>query len=295
MIAPYEAIALGAGFLYAFASLFLKRVFQSGVGLTRVMFIMNVAMGVIFAPLWFYNKGPIPWDLFYQPFLVMIAGFAGQAFLYSGIRLGDVSVMTPIMGTKVIFVAFLSAVFLTEPIPIIWWIGSAMAVLAVFLMGIRDSSRPAKNAGLSITFALCGSLAFAISDIMVQRWSASFGTTAFMCIWMTTLALASFLLVPFFRGGIGMITKEIWPWLIAGLAMMIIQLISMFLAISFYGKATAINILYSGRGVFGVLLVWMVGKWFGNTERNLGRRIFIYRLSGAVLLFAAIVLVVVCT
>jgi hypothetical protein len=42
-----------------------------------------------------------------------------------------------------------------------------------------------------------------------------------------------------------------------------------------------------------VLAVWLVGHWWGNTERHAGRVALAWRLAGAALLLAAIVVAVV--
>ena len=63
--------------------------------------------------------------------------------------------------------------------------------------------------------------------------------------------------------------------------------------LAIFGKATSANIVYSSRGLLSVLLVWMVGHWFMNTEQNLGSKVMRWRLAGALLMMSAIVLVVV--
>jgi hypothetical protein len=63
-------------------------------------------------------------------------------------------------------------------------------------------------------------------------------------------------------------------------------------SIGIYGKATAINVIYSARGLWSVLAVWWVGHWFANRERERGADVFRSRLLGAALLLAAIALAV---
>lgn len=65
------------------------------------------------------------------------------------------------------------------------------------------------------------------------------------------------------------------------------------LAIVMVGSATAVNIVYSVRGLFSVLLVWLVGHWFTNEEQRLGGHVLQLRLAGAGLMVAAIVLVLI--
>ena len=49
--------------------------------------------------------------------------------------------------------------------------------------------------------------------------------------------------------------------------------------------------LYSSRGLWSVLAVWGVGHWFSNREQHLGSRVLVWRLLGAILMMAAIMLV----
>ncbi|HVJ67798.1 MAG TPA: hypothetical protein VM510_07440, partial [Caulifigura sp.] len=58
-----------------------------------------------------------------------------------------------------------------------------------------------------------------------------------------------------------------------------------------WGHATTANVLYSARGMWSVLIVWLVGHWFGNREQSLGRGIFLARLLGAALMTAAVIVV----
>ena len=58
-----------------------------------------------------------------------------------------------------------------------------------------------------------------------------------------------------------------------------------------FGDATAVNVIYSMRGLWSVLIVWWLGHWFANTERAQGAETFRTRLIGAGCLCAAVGLV----
>jgi hypothetical protein len=58
-----------------------------------------------------------------------------------------------------------------------------------------------------------------------------------------------------------------------------------------HGQATAANVLYASRGLLSVLLIWSIGHWFSNAEQKLGLKVLRWRLLGATLMLAAIVLV----
>ena len=71
-----------------------------------------------------------------------------------------------------------------------------------------------------------------------------------------------------------------------------IQGIILNLSLAFFGQATAMNIIYSTRAFWGVLLVWLIGHKLGNYEAALrGRAVMSKRLAGACLLSVAVVTV----
>ena len=61
--------------------------------------------------------------------------------------------------------------------------------------------------------------------------------------------------------------------------------------LAIFQDGTAVNVIYNLRGLWSVAAVWFVGHWFGNEERQLGRETLGWRLAGAVVLSAAVVLV----
>ena len=70
-------------------------------------------------------------------------------------------------------------------------------------------------------------------------------------------------------------------------------LAAMLFAIGAFGDATAVNVVYSSRGLWSVLAVWWIGHWFQNDEQHLGPAVLRLRLWGAGLMLAAIALVLV--
>ena len=108
---------------------------------------------------------------------------------------------------------------------------------------------------------------------------------------VTVVMLLSFLLLPFFSGSVREISRPAWNWLLLGTCLMALQAGMMAYAMTVYGKATVVNVIYSSRGIWGVVLVWVVGHWFSNPERSLGKMILGRRLTGAVMLVLATVLV----
>ena len=64
------------------------------------------------------------------------------------------------------------------------------------------------------------------------------------------------------------------------------------LSLAFFGKATPMNIIYSTRALWGVLIVWFLGNALGNNEAALhGNKIMAKRFAGALLLSGAVIMV----
>ena len=61
-------------------------------------------------------------------------------------------------------------------------------------------------------------------------------------------------------------------------------------AIGRYVDAPRLNVVYGSRGIWSVLIVWLLGAFLGARERISGARVLLQRLFGAAIITAAIVL-----
>ena len=71
---------------------------------------------------------------------------------------------------------------------------------------------------------------------------------------------------------------------------MAIQAIGMTVTLGLYGDATRVNIVYSLRGLWGVLLTWFLARHFAQAASLPGHRTMLMRLIGAVLIGASVVI-----
>jgi drug/metabolite transporter (DMT)-like permease len=288
---PAAAIVLPlvSGFLYAIAGLFLKQTLERGVGVLRVLFVSNISMMLVFSPFSLLADGPVNWDLLWAPVLTGLFFFTGQVFTFVAIRLGDVSVQAPVMGTKVLFVAFFTVILQAGPVPLSWWGAACLTTLAIALLGISSAWRTARSWLRGIGFALIASIFFALSDILIQLHAQAMQAWVYIALTMVTVGLLSLAVIPFFREGLHRVSRRAWPSLLAGSLVLAVQCLGMAIALGFYGRATAANILYSSRGLWSIVLVALIGVWFGNREYHAGRRVMVQRLAGAALLLTAII------
>jgi hypothetical protein len=106
-------------------------------------------------------------------------------------------------------------------------------------------------------------------------------------------ALLSLSFIPRFRAPLSAIPWSTWRWLLGGLAVIGVQSMVFVCCVAAKGHAASINVVYSSRGLWSVLLVWWLGHWVQSREQRLERRVLTARLAGATVMIGAIVLVLI--
>ena len=276
---------------YVFAVLLLKRTAHWGVGVWRTTFVSNLAMGLVFATLWPLGGPGQPAATLWQPVVGGLLFVIGQVFTFLALNYGDVSVATPVLGLKIVLVALSSVLLLPQPVPVLWWIAAGLSSLAVLLLS-RGESRPRHAIGRTVVSAGLAAGSFAMADVLVQKWAPAWGVGRFLPLMFGSVALLSFALIPFFSASLTAVPKAAWGWLAAGSVLLAMQAAGMAYALGVFGDATAVNIVYSARGLWSVAAVWLIGHWFAIEEQRLGPAVLRSRLAGAGLMLAAIALVV---
>lgn len=282
---PQILIPLVTAFLYALATIFLKRAMQDGTGPWRVTFACNMVMAVGYQACWLMRTQPFSTPGAMHATLAGCTFFAGQIFTFMALSRGDVSVATPILGTKVIWVAWFSVLLAGRTLSPHIWIAVFLTALGTAILGFQPGVRPSRVA-LSIGTALATAASFALTDILVLKYSPAWGFGSFIPIMFVVVGLLSLVFLPFLKGK----GSNGWSpiWLGTGSVLLAIQALGMAFALSTFGHATTINIAYNSRGLWSIAMIWAFGHWFGNTERNQGTRTMLLRLAGACLLVTAI-------
>jgi drug/metabolite transporter (DMT)-like permease len=282
-----------AALLYAFGALVLKRSSDLGVGVWRTTFVANVIVAGLFSFLWLLGGPPVEKELLWQPGVIAMCLFVGQLSQFLALEKGDVSVAVPIFGLKVILVAFLTPILVGEAVSVKLWIAAFLSVLGITCLNRKDADKPPRHLLITFLAGGTGAVAFAVFDVLVQKWGPSWGAGRLLpCIFWIN-AVLSFGLVFRFSAPLSKIPGKAWPWLAGGSVLLGVQSITFVSTLAVFGKATTANIVYASRGLLSVVLVWMVGHWFQNAEQHLGPKVMRWRLIGALLMMSAIVLVVV--
>ncbi|MEI8259022.1 MAG: EamA/RhaT family transporter, partial [Deltaproteobacteria bacterium] len=107
------------------------------------------------------------------------------------------------------------------------------------------------------------------------------------------VGLYSFAFVPLFNAPLTQLSRPALRWIGLGGLLMAVNNAGIVLTLGIWGGATAVNIVYSVRGLLSVVLVWAVGRRFASDETELAPEVLRSRLVGAALMVAAIVAVLV--
>ncbi len=289
----YYILPLMAAALYALSSIFIKVAMGAGVGITRTLFISNWVFLFVVGPLWLATGLESPdWTLWWVPLFAGTAAFCGALATFVALRFGDVSVATPLLGAKVLFVALLSTLILRESVPLTWWLGAVMTAAAIYLLGAVPAGEARRNMTFTVMASMGAAFGFALLDIAAAGWASRFGLYPFMFYTQLVVAFGSAALLPFFSAPLREVSVRAWKWLTLGSVIVATQFVLMAWTLSTFGKPTGVNILYGSRGLWSVLLILAIGPLVGNFERDAGRGILARRLIGSVLLLAAITVVV---
>ena len=281
--------ALLAAAVYSVSAVFSKAALMRGCGIMRLSFIMNLVFAAVFVLALSWQVEAIPMNQIHLPLLTGLFFFIAHVFTFAAIRMGDVSLQTPVMGTKAVFVAVIAVVFGLEEVTWSLGVAAVLAALAVALLGF--SGGQARRVGLTVGLSLCSALFFAGSDQMVGVFGEAFGKQSFLIITMLFNAALSFTLIPFFNGRLSEISQSALPLVLIASLGMALQALLLNYTLADSGEVVAINILYSARGFFSVLIGLGLAIFFTSKLERVGTLVGSLRMIGALLISCAIVIV----
>jgi drug/metabolite transporter (DMT)-like permease len=289
MTLTYLLILIAAVF-YAAGAMVVKRAAELGVGAWRTAFVANMIGALLYLPLLAFGGTWRP-DLWWQPVVVALCYAAGQVLTFLSFDYGDVSVATPVLGLKILLVAVLVAVSGGEALRWPLWAAAVLATLGIALLNRRGAVRGHHRVGLTIVTAGGAAACYALFDVLVQRWSPLWGLGRFLPLVLGIAAVFSLGFFPRFRAPLSAIPWTTWRWLLGGLVIIGLQSMVFVTLVATKGHAASINVVYSSRGLWSVLLVWWLGHWVQSREQRLERSVLASRLAGATLMIVAIALV----
>ena len=294
MFSPAILMPLASAMLYALAALFLNAAGKAGVTGRVTTAFCNVLLALFFAQFYDWSQFPAVGQPFWPVVLLGVFFVLGQGFTILALSIGEVSIVSPVMGLKVILVNVILAVGLREALPLRVWIAAGLSTLGVAALQINPGKH--KRSPHAFSAMLCAFLAagfFAAADIVIEYWSPRLGFGLFVPPAMAVSALLALLFLLPDGAGIRSLTAKAWKILIPGGILLAGQSLLLIFAIARYQQVAQINIVYSSRGIWSVVFVWLLGHFFANVElKQGGKARGVYRLIGAVLITVAIAMAV---
>ncbi len=285
-------LPLLAAMLFAVAALLMKRTTRWDVDIWRVSFVCNMVCSLAFQPFWLVSSGLPAWSLWWQPLVVAVLYVAGQVLTLTSLAQGEISVSAPVLGLKIVFVPIFLWLLGAGLLPLRVWLACAGATLAVVLLNTTDDASGRGRVWFSIITAASGAACFAMFDVCVQLWSPVWGRGAFLPVMMAMSSLLSLSLIPRFREPLRCIPRAAWPTLLGAAAFIALQAVAIVASVAFWERVAVSNVVYSTRGLWSLLAVWLVGRYLQVSDSGLTPRVLRLRTAGALLLFVSISLLV---
>ena len=283
-------LPLCSSVLVVFGLLFLKRVQDQGISTWTTLILLCWSSAAVFTLLIPLGGTMQPVGQLWQPAVIGALFVIGQSCVLLAVRWGDVSIATPVQGVKVLFVPAATTLWLGEHMPSEIWIAAAIAMLGIGMVQVPDGVTKQHHIYASIGFSLLGAASMTAFDLLIQHWAPAWGPGYFLPLSFGFSALWSIALLPGADKPRVFCSAHIRGPLLVGLLLMSIQAIGMTFTIANFGDATRVNLVYSLRGIFGVLLTWLLSHRLSANRSHPRHRQMVIRLLGAMLLVVAILI-----
>ena len=293
---PYHLLyPLFSSVTFVFGVMLVKQGISRGASPWTPTFVANLWLAIVFGAVGFSQGEMLPTSGWWPAAAIGLCFVLGQLFTYLAFQLGDVSVATPVFGVKVLIVAVLMALVTGEIVPARIWSGAILAASGVALVqstGLKQSREKRRSISITIGLVMTAALMLSLFDIALQHWGPQYRSTLLLPAMFAAAFVLSLGFLPWVDSVKSLRKQGAFRWILAGTLLMALQAVSMSWSLSRYGDAARINIVYSLRSLWGVLIAWSLAHLMGGAEAEHGRRIMLTRLAGAVLLTGAVVLAI---
>lgn len=270
----------------------MKRAQERGVSIWTSIIVTCWASACVFPLLALMGGMMQPAGMLWQPAIIGGLFVAGQLFMFLAVARGDVSIAAPVLGVKVLMVPAASYFLVDEELTARVWIAAAVALVGIAFVQVRDASVRRSRIVASVSFALAAAWSMTVFDLLIQRWAPQWGAgyflpIAFLCAALFSLAFARLADRPADLRRMGVVRL-----LFVGGALMALQAVGMTVTLGVFGDATRVNIVYSLRGIWGVLLTWILAHGVLKSGAQTSHRTMALRLIGAALIGVSVVIAV---
>ncbi len=259
----------------------------------RSVFIWNNVVGMLaFLPVMFFVRDWPPAAQWWKPAVTGSLLFFGTWTTFAAIRAGDVSLVTPLLGTKVVLTALLVTGLAGTRLPTGLWLASVLTTVGILVLGWKDLRR-GQGKGAAIGWVLVSALVFAAADVSLAQWAEGFGKAGCLSVAFAVTGVLSLAALGKDARAVLRPPPAARRYVALGAGLLTVQMAAMGTSIAWFRDPTGINIVYGTRGLWSIALVWYVGKkWFGNEERETAGAVMKLRLAGSLLILGAVLVAV---
>ena len=289
---------LFSSIVFVVGMLFAKNAISRGASPWTGTLLGNFWLAIVWIFAGLFHGELLPVAGWWQAVIVGCGFLLGQIFTYLAFQFGDVSVATPIFGVKVIIVAAMASTLAGERMTNGVWFGAFLATLGVVLVqaGTRSPSVTGpkttingRKAAMTVVMALLAAISLSLFDLGLLCWGRQWGAGRFLPVMFAATGLLSVGILPWVDRPSRLRELKVGRVMILGTLLMALQAVSMSYSLSVYGDVTRINIVYALRGLWAVLLAWMLARVFGGHEAHQSVRVMLLRVTGATLLTASVI------
>jgi drug/metabolite transporter (DMT)-like permease len=282
----------GSSLLFVIGAMLAKQATARGASPYTATALANFLLAACWLVVGIARGDALPIEQWGPAIVIAGAFVAGQLGTYLAFQFGDVSLATPIFGVKIILVAWISSLVNERPIEPNVWTASLLATIGVAVIhggaGRSHGSQTAGRAAITIVLALLAATSLSLFDVGLQHYGRAYGAEAFLTTMFVFTGVLSLGFLPWAdRPSRLLAIRAGWPLALSAL-LMATQAMSISYALGRFGDATRVNIVYSLRGLWSVALAWLLGRLAVSPEENHSARTLAFRLLGAVLLTAAV-------
>lgn len=272
--------------------LFLKRAQENGVSTWSAMILVCWSSACVFPLLTLLGGTMQPLSLLWQPAIIGFLFLAGQFLTFLAVKVGDVSIAAPVHGSKVLMVPLVATLIVGEMASANIWLAAAIALVGIVFVQSTDATVDRARVLAAVVFALLAAAAMTLFDLLIQRWAPAWGAGYFLPIAFAFAGLFATAFLALADRPRALRSRDKGAPLLCGSALMAIQAIGMTFTLAQFGDATRVNIVYSLRGLWGVILTWVILTRTGRIGKETGDRIMLMRLVGALLITASVILAI---
>lgn len=258
---------------------------EGGVRSTSMLAATNIMLAAVFLPITLCGELPPAGEL-WKPLIIGVFFALANYTTFLCAHYGEVSLMTPIMGVKVLLVFAAASVIAGVACSPIMLAAGVMCCVAVFIMGFDKSSLAGGKLLPTVALALATCTFYALCDVLVCFLGKSFDPFAFLGMTSVVLVVSSLPFIPQMCADFRPSNKAFGSGLAAA-AFMAFESMLMFRALAGGLDAGLCNIFYNTRGLMSIALVYFLANKYPELEK-LSRASAQRRVFGSIMILVAV-------